>query len=252
LCLFLHALVIESKAQENVSDNSFLIEEAYNQEPGVVQHIHLAQFSTEGDGIICSFTQEWPLAGMKHQVSYTIPYSLSPNTELQDIQINYRYQVLSSKKVSVAPRLTVQLPTAASVQNRGIIFNLPASFILSKKAVMHLNGGAGQLWSSLTDENNKRIMTSAYNLGGNIVYHFSTVFDALTEVVHNSFVQKSSGGVSVQSFQLLLNPGLRYAFNFNSGMQIVPGASYLMDLTNEVNYMLFYFSVEHPFKKTKS
>ena len=42
------------------------------------------------------------------------------------------------------------------------------------------------------------------------------------------------------------------AKNFQSGMQIVPGLSYLVDTTNETNSILFYLSVEHPFKKIKS
>jgi hypothetical protein len=230
-------------AQESISDNSFLIEEAYNQDPGVVQHIHLLQYSGEESDVVCSFTQEWPLAGRKHQVSYTIPYVLSPVTELSDIQLNYRYEIYSSEKLSIAPRLTAQLPTAASIQYRGIIFSLPASIILSRKWVMHLNAGAGDLW-------NERIVTKQFNVGGSLVYHLSYRFDFLTEVLHNGYSRDAEGAAPPS--QTLINPGFRFAFNFKSGMQIVPASSLLFDISNHVRYLLVYLSVEHPFKKIKS
>jgi hypothetical protein len=46
---------------EPISDNSFLIEEAYNQEPGVVQHINTFTRQRSGD-YAYTFTQEYPLA----------------------------------------------------------------------------------------------------------------------------------------------------------------------------------------------
>src|SRR5947207_12032333 len=65
---------------EGIMDNSFLIEEAYNQEAGVVQHIFNGLYSFNrftGVGekrADLSFTQEWPVYGQTHQFSYTIPY----------------------------------------------------------------------------------------------------------------------------------------------------------------------------------
>lgn len=45
-----------------IQDNSFLIEEAYNQERGVVQHIQTFQIMKD-DSWIYTFTQEWPVPG---------------------------------------------------------------------------------------------------------------------------------------------------------------------------------------------
>src|SRR5688500_8196222 len=56
-----------------IEDNSFLVEEAYNQERGVVQHINTFSRATGATGWMYTFTQEWPLAGQKHQLSYTVP-----------------------------------------------------------------------------------------------------------------------------------------------------------------------------------
>jgi hypothetical protein len=52
---------------QKLEDNSFLVEEAYNQPDRVVQHI-LAAAAAEGTTGL-SFTQEWPLGGRKHQLS---------------------------------------------------------------------------------------------------------------------------------------------------------------------------------------
>ena len=55
-----------------IQDNSFLIEEAYNQDPGMVQHINSFTRLRNGEWVY-DFTQEWPVPGVKHQLSYTIP-----------------------------------------------------------------------------------------------------------------------------------------------------------------------------------
>ena len=55
----------------SIQDNSFFIEEAFNQDEHVVQHISdLRYFPKSDKQFDFSFTQEWPLWGMKHQISY--------------------------------------------------------------------------------------------------------------------------------------------------------------------------------------
>src|SRR6266508_301550 len=51
-----HARAVDGPIQ----DNSFLIEEAYNQEPGVIQHINTFA-RARGGGWGYSFTEEWPV-----------------------------------------------------------------------------------------------------------------------------------------------------------------------------------------------
>src|SRR6476660_8917897 len=65
----------EPRPIEVIEDNSFLIEEAYNQEPGVVQHIFQSVYSSgpRQRGWAFAFTQEWPIGGQDHQFSYTVP-----------------------------------------------------------------------------------------------------------------------------------------------------------------------------------
>jgi hypothetical protein len=84
----------------SIQDNSFLLEEAYNQEEGVVQHVNAFQRMRGGEWI-ASFTQEWPVPRQAHQFSYTIPYQRvavdnDERSGLSDIALNYRYQLAGS------------------------------------------------------------------------------------------------------------------------------------------------------------
>src|SRR5438552_7990975 len=59
-----------------IQDNSFLAEEAYNQEPGVVQHIQTFTRLWNSKTWAYSFTQEWPVPShWRHQLSYTVSRS---------------------------------------------------------------------------------------------------------------------------------------------------------------------------------
>ncbi len=53
-----------------ITDNSFLVEEAFNQEPGIFQNIANAVF-VNGNWVF-TFTQEWPVVTQAHQFSYTL------------------------------------------------------------------------------------------------------------------------------------------------------------------------------------
>ncbi len=65
----------EAKSEiPQIQDNSFLLEEAYNQEAGVVQHINTFQVF-RGGAWVATFTQEWPVPRQANQLSYTIPYA---------------------------------------------------------------------------------------------------------------------------------------------------------------------------------
>src|SRR5215208_2078087 len=60
---------------EGILGNSFLVEEAYNQEAGVVQHILTGLYGwnqlrgTDEESLGFAFTQEWPLFNQNHQLS---------------------------------------------------------------------------------------------------------------------------------------------------------------------------------------
>ena len=75
---------------KGIQDNSFLIEEAYNQEAGHVQHI-LNLRRQDGQWQF-SFSQEWPIFSQTHPFSYTVPYNFGSSRGVGDDTLNYRYQ----------------------------------------------------------------------------------------------------------------------------------------------------------------
>src|SRR5262245_46788886 len=89
-----------ASAPPGIQDNSFLIEEAYNQEAGVVQHINSFLRFWRSKDFVYTFTQEWPVPGdARHQLSYTLPVQhagvLPDSGEgLGDVLLNYRYQLV--------------------------------------------------------------------------------------------------------------------------------------------------------------
>src|SRR5258708_18603813 len=59
--------------ESGIQDNSFLVEESYNQDFGVVQHINNFTRLWQSNDWVYSFTQEWPIdAAPKNQLSYTL------------------------------------------------------------------------------------------------------------------------------------------------------------------------------------
>jgi hypothetical protein len=135
-----------------IQDNSFLAEEAYNQEPGVVQHIQTFTGLWNSKTWAYSFTQEWPVPNhWRHQLSYTL-VDARPDRELDssfgDLLINYRYQLFGSSeaKVALSPRATLVVPSG-SVRNAsgyggfGVQSAIPASVVLNRHLVSHYDLG---------------------------------------------------------------------------------------------------------------
>jgi len=142
------AVLAQEKAPA-IQDNSFLVEEAYNQEKGVIQHINTFSYYVHSHDWSYTFTQEWPVRGQRHQLSYTLasvrPGALAEQgAGLGDVLLNYRYQWLGSgdTRVAFAPRLSAILPTGNSDFGRGyggagLQTNLPLSVVIHPKLVSH-------------------------------------------------------------------------------------------------------------------
>ena len=145
----------EKQPIDAIEDNSFLIEEAYNQEPGVVQHIFSAAYNNDSRrrGWSFNFTQEWPVFSQDHQFSYSVPsYHFIDGADrvygVGDILLNYRYQALEEGelKPAFAPRFSLVLPTGNRDRGtgNGVVgyqWNLPFSKKLGSRFALHANFG---------------------------------------------------------------------------------------------------------------
>ena len=240
-----------------IQDNSFLLEEAYNQEAGVVQHINTLSRSPDGAWTY-SFTQEWPLGGIDHQLSYTIPlqHAGANGTGLGDVALNYRYQLVGSPnaRTLIAPRLTVLLPTGNESAGRGsgglgLQVNLPFTFVLSPAFTAHANAGATLVPSAALGST--RATTLSQNLGASLVWAFAPKVNVLVESVWLRQETPAGEGTTARENVSFLNPGIRAAFDFANGMQIVPGLAYTIALSGDAadDSIFLYLSLEHRFKR---
>ncbi len=239
---------------ERIEDNSFLIEEAYNQEPGVIQHISAFQYMKNKTWLY-TFTEEWPVPGEKHQLSTTIPVLNNSETGLGDIALNYRYQAVSTSRLAFSPRLSLLLPSGNYKKGLGAgvpgyQVSLPFSYLLSRKIVTHYNLGATFTPKAKNADDSKSDLTS-YNYGLSIILLLNKHLNFMLEVAGNTTIIKTKYLNTQISNSLLLNPGFRYAINFKSGLQIVPGIAVPIDIdpSKGQSGIFAYLSFEHPFWK---
>jgi hypothetical protein len=244
-----------AEGPKKIQDNSFLLEEAYNQEDGVIQHIQTFQYM-KGDGWLYTFTQEWPVPKQAHQLSYTIPVARqgAPGREtgLSDILINYRYQAIFKDAIAFAPRFSLVLPTGDYTRGLGTgtvgyQVNLPLSVELNDKFVTHWNLG----WTftpNSKEPGGAKADTVGTNYGGSLIYLASENFNLMLEAVGTTNQTVVSQGVTASENSLFINPGMRFAINFASGLQIVPGISVPIGFgPSKGEYgVLAYLSFEHP------
>ncbi len=238
---------------ERIEDNSYLIEEAYNQEPGVIQHISTFQLMKDKSWMY-SFTEEIPVPAQKHQISFTLPIQSSLKNGLGDIAVNYRYQAIFTERFAFSPRISLLLPTGNYKNDLGsgvlgYQMNFPFSYLLNHKFVTHINIGTTFI-PDAKKADNTTYNFSNINYGASIIWLLKSDFNIMLEAVGNTSYTKTANSAAVVSNSFVINPGLRYAFNFNSGLQIVPGIAFPIEIGSADNFGVFtYLSFEHPLWK---
>jgi hypothetical protein len=258
LTVYAFLLALPSPLSGQIQDNSFLLEEAYNQEAGVVQHISAFQRIDGGDWAY-NFTQEWPLGGIRHQLSYTLPVENLQGfgTGLGDIGLNYRYQLAGNPQARtvVAPRLTVLLPTGDEDEGRGqggvgFQVNVPVTVVASDKVVTHWNAGA-TVTPSARSSLGETSTTHSWNFGTSLVWLVRPSFNLLLESILEDAQTFAEDGRLISATGWVISPGLRWAFDVSGGLQIVPGIAYSIGLGQgpDENAVFLYLSFEHPFKR---
>ncbi len=244
-----------------IADNSFLIEEAYNQESGVVQHISAFQRSLRNQEWSYTFTQEWPVGGQRHQLSFTVPVQrVAPAgggfTGLGDIGLNYRYQLLgAARRVAAAPRLSIVAPTGNEKRALGsggwsVQVNLPVSIALSSRLVTHWNAGT-TVTPAARNELGEEAGVQAYAVGGSVIWQARRTFHVLWEMLWTRTEVITGPGQTRGEVSVTVNPGIRWAHNFPSGLQIVPGIAMPIGLGPSWGErgLFFYLSIEHGFRR---
>ncbi|WP_148306282.1 transporter [Gemmatirosa kalamazoonensis] len=249
-----------------IEDNSFLVEEAYNQERGVVQHINTFSRATTGNGWLYTFTQEWPVPTQLNQLSYTIPIARpegrGASPRFGDLLLNYRYQALAHEDLLFAPRLSAILPTGSAsagtgLGGAGVQVNLPVTAVLTPSLVSHSNVGGTLVPRGKTGDG-ERLRSANVTLGQSFIWlarpTFNVMLESLFSHTSNRVTPRGAGdAVTLSNQSFTLSPGVRYAFNFRSGLQIVPGAAVPVTFSggDADTGVFLYLSFEHPFARTR-
>jgi Putative MetA-pathway of phenol degradation len=261
LAVLLSRIHASEPLAKGIQDNSFFIEEAYNQEPGVVQHIFNLpiDFTNGSREIAPSFTQEWPVFSQTHQFSYTIPYIFTEDDNgIEDMRLNYRLQALTEDEYTpaFAPRLSLVLPTGDRDKGfgaglMGYETNLPFSKIVSDRWTLHFNAGMS-VFPNVRDHH-----LTNYNLGASAIYAVSRDFNLMLETVAGWNDEIAQGAFAFEeavdrATTAIVSPGARYAFNFANDVQLVIGAALPIGLTSDSPDwgVFFYCSFEHSFTRT--
>lgn len=262
LCLHVSARAQEGQKDppliRGIQDNSFLLEEAYNQNEGVVQNIQ--EFTHyRGRNWVYTFTQEWPVPKELHQLSYSIPVlsvdEPGEGPDVGDVMLNYRYQLVLKDKFAMAPRLSLSLPTGKAARGTGagtvgIQACIPVSLELGNRWATHWNAAVTYLPHSEGTAGD-RADALGYYLGGSVVFAVTNNAQLLVESLWSSSESVVSAGKTERSNTFYVSPGARFAINCKSGLQIVPGIAVPVGVgpsSGDVG-VLAYFSMEFPFTK---
>lgn len=268
---------------QHTRDNAFLVEEAYNQEPGVVQHIF--NWINTWDRVpglrsrdfVMTYTMEIPIGSQTHQFSFTTLFLTQfekpaggPATQQGDIGdtfLNYRYQLLADDDfLWCAPRATLILPTGderfgSGTGQVGYQVNLPISrygetfdnhfnlgyTIVPGVSVPIPNGSGDPEGTRPSPRHDLR----AVNLGGSTYWKPRTDVHLFVEVFALWFDEINDLGGRDRTTQVFINPGFRYVACQFDDVEWVLGASVPVGLTRDTPDIgvFAYMSIEHTVRK---
>ena len=235
----------------------------------MVQHIFTFQYTTTGGqhGWNFSFTQEWPVFSLDHQLSYTIPsFHLIDGSDrvygIGDILINYRYQALEEGDINpaFAPRFSLILPTGNRDRGtgNGVVgyqWSLPFSKKLTSLLAMHTNFGLtylphvrARLDGSTSPLSPAQSLVS-YNLGASGIFALFPRFHLMLEWMGTFDQDINDVGRRERSFLSTIAPGFRVALINEEKLQVVGGVAAPIGLNRHTDNlgMFLYLSVEHDF-----
>ncbi len=255
--------------QPKIEDNSMFIEEAFNQEAGVIQHI--SNFIYNGGNFFYGYTQEIPLADVKQQFSFGFSYaSFKKPTDatnsnfktngIGDILLNYRPLVWGKNDWAlVIPRFTVIVPTGNSQYGFGQggwggQFNLAVTKRLNSKITTHYNAGYTVITKAdhyaytadgtptLAYEKN----IGASNIGASAIWLVKPKFNLMVEYVGTFSKSIEDDGKLVGLNNSIINPGFRCAIDVGK-IQFVPGLGLPFNFKGknlDGTGVFFYLSIE--------
>jgi DtxR family Mn-dependent transcriptional regulator len=246
-----------------ITDNSFFIEEAFNQEPGVFQNI-VGLLHDDGSRWAMGFTQEWPAPSMRHQLSYTLTLAsvTGGGRGPGDALINYRYQLLEEGpgRPAMSPRVSVILPTGNEAQGLstggwGWQFNVPMS---KQVGDFYVHANAGLTWFPSLETvhavgsnsgSGAGVSIESPFAGGSAIYRLRPMFHLMLEslVTWQDDALRVSG--TARQRIAVVSPGVRGGWNVGDAQVVLGAAIPISRVEGDTSVGVFgYFSYELHFK----
>lgn len=238
-------------AQAPLEDNSFLIEEAYNQEHRVVQHISTAELFHGSTAF--SFTQEWPVRGQANQFSYTIVAEQDQGIRFGDALLNYRYQAIGKDQAKfwMAPRLSALVPVGDANKlggngGWGLDGDIPVSWEVGKRLSLH--GNLGGTWRP-SAENGAGATAGTFEpfVGASAIIFLLPELNLMAETLWRDGASVVAPGKTAHNWDQAVTLGARAGFDLPSGLQIVPGVAWMPAVGDAPTRSFLYLSFEHRF-----
>jgi hypothetical protein len=234
-----------------ITDNSFLVEEAFNQEPRIFQNIFNA-LRVDGAWVM-TFTQEWPAPGMRHQLSYTVGVnSIVGHVSYGNTFLNYRFQATEEGpgRPAFSPRVTAILPTGRRLAGEGLgglQVNLPFS---KQHGDLYFHWNAGLTWLP----HGKRPDLVTPILAGSVIGRVRPMLNLMLESVVTFDADENDVGDVLRTNSFTLSPGVRGGWNLGDETQIIVGLAVPVTRVNGKTETgaFAYVSCELPFKKKKA
>lgn len=250
---------IENQYTPAIEDNSMFIEEAYNQEANVIQHISNFVFAPDlHRNFGYSLTEEFPLFGVENQLSFTLPFlsnEMGSMNGIGDILISYRYQLFYKNDwAAVSPRISIIIPTGDKNNGlgsgtAGLQLNLPISKRWNEWLVTHFNLGMTYQfkYKDATLYFNKDLQ--GYFVGLSFIYLLHPNFNIMLETLASYNPHPEINNKVSYSNENIIAPGFRFALDIGE-LQIVHGIEFPLTITSHSSQiklgLFFYLSFEHP------
>jgi DtxR family Mn-dependent transcriptional regulator len=238
-----------------ITDNSFLVEEAFNQEPGVVQNIF--GIYAPGDGSwVSAFTQEWPVLLHAHQFSYTVAFGRADtDSGIGDLLLHYRFQAWdeTADRPAFSPRVSLILPTGSVERglgdgSPGWEVNLPFSKQI-RDVYLHWNAGFTHLPSAEGPGAEHNLLTPRIAASG--IWRVRPMFNLMLESVFE-WAEEVFGASTDRTHVTTVLPGFRTGWNVGEAQAIVGVGVPLTFSSGTRDAGVFgYVSYELPFVRTK-
>ena len=129
----------------------------------------------------------------------------------------------------------------------GFQVNVAMSEVLSPRWVTHTNVG-GTYTGAAKNERGEEAMTRSVNAGQSLIWTLRPDFNVLIEAVWTRSQSVVGLGKSGSQDSFLVSPGIRWAYNFSSRLQVVPGIAFPIGVgpSRGERGIFLYLSFEHP------